>query len=373
MTIHHHHPPTRGHTVKFIRRPDLDAHTRIAIVIRAWLNAGIYGKMTQRAQEYHISRTLLYHLLSVATCQLEARFRDDKQRGQNGQQQFEQLLFLLRLAGKCSIASRSSILQALASPPHSVGYLSECFQSYGRLLPSTLSMGAQTVVFYLSDEILASHTPILLTLDAHSTAILKIERAADRLAPTWQTHFETLDDHGFHHIGMASERGVGLVSGYQAAYGESLWVSEQCHEFQALFNRRRQLERKAYAAIGKEDDAAEKVYHAKSASNLQKRLQHYEQAHQAGEQAIARYDQLDRLLHLLREALHLCSPFGRLRTGDSVRSELTLLLSMIQELDDAKLPEILQPIPAHIDDMVIPLQQVEAIHAQLLDIRPQQT
>src|SRR6266446_10976554 len=38
MTIHHHHPPTRGRTVKFIRRPDLDAHTRIDIVTQAWLN-----------------------------------------------------------------------------------------------------------------------------------------------------------------------------------------------------------------------------------------------------------------------------------------------------------------------------------------------
>jgi len=240
MTIHHHHPPTRGRTVKFIRRPDLDAHTRIDIVTQAWLKQGIYGKMTQLAQEYHISRTFLYHLLSVATCQLEALFRDDKQRVQNGQRQFEQLLFLLRLEGKCSIASLSSILKALDYPPNSVGYLSEFFQRYGRLLPSTLSMGAQTVVLYLSDAIFASHTPILLTLDAQSTAILKIERAADRLATTWQTHFETLDDQGFHHIGMASDRGVGLVSGYQAAYGESLWVSDQFHELQELLNRRRQ-------------------------------------------------------------------------------------------------------------------------------------
>lgn len=43
-------------------------------------------------------------------------------------------------------------------------------------------MASTTVVFYLSDEIFASHTPILLTLDAQSTAILKIERATDRLA-----------------------------------------------------------------------------------------------------------------------------------------------------------------------------------------------
>jgi len=210
------------------------------MVTQAWLKQGIDGKMTQLAPEYHISRTFLSHLLSVATCQLEALFSDDKQRVQNGQRQFEPLLLLLRLEGKCAIASLSAIVKALDDPPNSVGYLSEFFQRYGRLLPSTLSMGAQTVVLYLSDAIFASHTPILLTLDAQSTAILTIEWAADRLATTWQTHFETLDDQGFHHIGMASDRGVGLVSGYQAAYGESLWVSDQFHELQELLNRRRQ-------------------------------------------------------------------------------------------------------------------------------------
>src|SRR6266853_2613353 len=101
------------------------------------------------------------------------------------------------------------------------------------------------------------------------------------------------------------------------------------HEFQALFDRRQQLERKAYAAIAKEDEAATTFHNAKSEAHLHKRLQRYEQAHHACEHAMARYDQLDLLLHLLRDALHLCSPFGRLRTAQGVRSELTSLLSLI--------------------------------------------
>ena len=48
--------------MKFTRRPDLDPQTRIDIVKDVWMNQGIYGKMTQIAQEYHISRTFLYQL-----------------------------------------------------------------------------------------------------------------------------------------------------------------------------------------------------------------------------------------------------------------------------------------------------------------------
>ena len=45
--------------MQFIRREDFTPHTRIDIVKLAWLNQGIYGKMTQIAQAYRISRTFL--------------------------------------------------------------------------------------------------------------------------------------------------------------------------------------------------------------------------------------------------------------------------------------------------------------------------
>jgi len=76
---------------------------------------------------------------------------------------------------------------------------------------------------------------------------------------------------------MASDRGVGLKAGYQAACQEGFWVCDQFHEFQDLFHRCHQLERKAYGAIGKEIQAAETFAKAKSEGNLQKRLEHYDQ------------------------------------------------------------------------------------------------
>ena len=358
--------------MKFIRRQDLTPHTRIEIVKLAWLNQGIYGKMTQIAQDYDISRTFLYQLLWAANLQLETLFSDQQPRCPAPQPLWEPLILLLRLEGKCSIPSMSSILKYFQYQPNSVGYLSECFRHYGGTLPSTLSMAAHTVVFYLSDEIFARHQPILVTIEAHSTAILKIQLASERSAETWKAHFEDLGNHRFQSIGMASDRGRGLVAGYQAACQDARWVCDRFHEFQDLFDRRRQLERKAYAAIAKEDEAVQTFHHAKSEAHLHKRLQHYEHAHHVCEQAMARYDQLDLLLHLLRDALHLCSPCGRLRTVANVRSELTLLLSLIEEIDDAVLRQLLRPIRSHLGDILVPFEQAESVHAELLTLIPQQ-
>jgi hypothetical protein len=56
--------------MKFTRRPDLAPQTRIEIVKLAWLYQGVYGKMTEIAQYYQISRTFLYQLLLLANLQL---------------------------------------------------------------------------------------------------------------------------------------------------------------------------------------------------------------------------------------------------------------------------------------------------------------
>jgi len=357
--------------MKFTRRHDLDPHTRIEIVKDVWINQGIYGKMTQMAQDYHISRTFLYQLSWAAKHHLEELFSDPQYLIEPSDFLLEPWILVLRLEGQCSIPSISSIFKHFDYQPSSVGYLSQYLKDYGRSVPSTLRVAEKKMVFYLSDEIFAIGVPILVTLEAQSTAILKIELASDRSAETWEAHFKDLDKHLFHSIGMASDRGVGLMTGYQAACQDGRWVCDQFHECQELFHRCQQLERKAYGAIGKEMEAGALFHNAKSEANLQKRLEQYERSHQACEQAMARYDQLSLLLQWLRATLHLCSPLGRLRTVEGVRSALIYLLDMRQEVDDEKLAKLLKPIRSHLDDIFVPFEQVESVHGALLELMPE--
>ena len=306
----------------------------------------------------------------MANLQLETLFSEEKLLFQKDHRHVEQLLLLLRLEGNCSLLRIASILKALEYSPNSVGYLSQFFHSAAQALPSTLLMPSKSFVFYLSDEIFALHTPILVTIDARSTTILNIELASDRSADTWKGHFAALEAHHFSSLGLASDRGLGLVAGYRAACDMALWVVDYFHEFRDLFELQHQLERKAYVAIEREYDTAQKFDHAQSASNLAKRLQQYETAQHACQQAIALYDHLAMLLHLLREALHVCSPHGRLRTQEDVRTALPLLFDMLEELDCAALTTTLKPIRTHIDDIVVPFQQAEAIDAELRAVVP---
>jgi hypothetical protein len=96
-----------------------------------------------------------------------------------------------------------------------------------------------------------------------------------------------------------------------------------------------QLERKAYVAIAQEYEATRTFANAKSEANLQKRLAHYDTAARTCQHAVALYDHFTLLLHLLREALYVCSPQGKLRTQAQGRSELLLVFDMMEALDCA--------------------------------------
>jgi len=112
---------------------------------------------------------------------------------------------------------------------------------------------------------------------------------------------------------------------------------------------------------------AETFANAKREANLQKRLEHYEPARQACERAIERYDQLNLLLGMLSEALYLCSNLGRLRTVEDVRSDLTVILSLMEDINDEKLPKLLKSIRSHMEDIVVPFRQVDRIYTELLE------
>ncbi len=149
------------------------------------------------------------------------------------------------MEGNGSLLSLSSILHALGYRPHAVGSRSPFCQSAGQTLPSTLLMPSKTWGFYRSDAIFAIHAPIVVTMDARSTTILNIELASDRSAETWQAHVEALAHHHCGSLGMASDRGLGLVAGSQAAGDMAWWVADDFHELPDLWAWLHPWERKA--------------------------------------------------------------------------------------------------------------------------------
>src|SRR5215831_1028174 len=99
--------------------------------------------------------------------------------------------------------------------------------------------------------------------------------------------------------------------------------------------------------MANEEEAAPTCYNTTREAHRHQCLQPSTPAHRACESAMTRYTQLALLLQLLRNAFLLCSPCGRLHTAPGVRTTLKSLLSRIEALEEAGLPNLLQALRFH--------------------------
>jgi hypothetical protein len=68
---------------------------------------------------------------------------------------------------------------------------------------------------------------------------------------------------------------------------------------------------------------------------------------------------------MLSETLSLCSNVGRLRTVEGVRSDVTVILNLMEEIHDEKLPKLLKPIRTHMDDILLTVRPFLEVNPRL--------
>ena len=357
--------------MKFVRRPDLTTATRIHIAMLALLCQGTYGGMSELANQYAISRTFLYQLLNSAVLYLSICFSDcqpaEKPRTDR---HWHALVLLLRLEGQCSLSSITEILRYQGITPSCHGTLSERFKVDGAQLPSTLTTEQPCYVVYLSDELFACHRPILITIEPTSTAILRIELAADRSAATWQQHFQQLHHHHYRSLALASDRGTGLVTGYHTVHPDTPWYADHFHELRALYQHLTRIENQAYALIDHESECLRKFNNARSSNNLHKRLADYEHACARAQQRIADYDQLNLLVGTVRTALQFFDAHGRPQQPQTATETLQAAFDLMREQNDATLNTLVNTLGQHLDELTACLTQAQRCYTQLTDLVP---
>lgn len=288
--------------------------------------------------------------------------------------ELDAFIILLRLEGQVSIGRISEILRILGYPHDSSGMVSERLKFFGGCLSNTLNTDTPFLIFYLSDEIFALGCPILVTIDPISTAILRIELASDRTGNTWKQHFSELKDHRFIAKGLGSDRGVGIINGFQDACPDVAWCSDHFHEFSDLTKLRGSLEKQAYAAITEEEVRLRVLNNAKSEENRQKRLQHYESVKADCNQKIAQYQHVSDLLDLLFPGLYFFElTTGQHRQEHQVKNDVLTLMDWLDECEHPKLQQQTQSVRNHIDDIGLCYRQVEEICLELAKTLSEET
>jgi hypothetical protein len=340
------------------------------IAIQAYFALGVYGRITHLSHLYNVSRLFVYQLL----WQLEALFETGlwaTSWEESEEKELDRLILLLRLQGRCSLGNISEILRQLGFSVYSVGYISERILAFARAIPLELPAGLQ-VTFYLSDEIYSGSRPILITVDAKSLAILKIQLAPCRDGQQWKAHWEALAKAGY--VGnkyVVSDLGAGLVKG--CALLGLVHHPDLFHLLRPMCLFVARFEKQAYAAIENEYHGERVFDSAKSERTLEKRLDQYEKARAESETAIERYDNFYYLWCELKRAFDLFDEAGNFKDPQQTLQEVRTLLELMKSLGCERLNQEIATVENALESYWGYFQRAETIYQELAQIYPEES
>ena len=314
--------------MKYQRRPEINSVMRIEIAVQAYLGLGVYGEITRLAKSYNVCRLFIYQLLWEMRDLFEIEPRRISSKYE--QKQIDREIMMLRMEGKCSLEAISEILKDRGVKTNSVGYISHRIKALAEVVPSQ-EPSENKIEFYIADEIYAKGKPILVTMDAKSLTILKIELSTSRDGETWKKHWESITNaQDCDKLIVVSDLGAGLIKGCTR-----LGITHHPDLFHllqpiAIFLSR--FEQKAYAAISEEEKRRLVFDNAKTEQVLQEKLQLYEKAKVSCDLAISLYDNFSYIWHQLKQVFDLFDLEGNFKDPLENYSQVLAILSLLSSL-----------------------------------------
>ncbi len=316
----------------------------------------LWGKMTELSREFMVSRTFIYMLASVLAETSLLIFGGVLSNITVADKWLHFVWMLsLRLEGRCSIEAISTIMKRFDISYASVGSISQYLTYFGSLLPNTLSTKDNEVglAIFLCDEIFSKRTPILITVDPISSAILKIELADSRKTEDWKKHWQCLEENGYYAIYLVTDEGKGLCSAHKEALANITRQPDTYHAIAHVIGKLvKQLEDAAYKAINEEQDRYHKLDSAKSDDVIQKRIEAYEKAEAIANKSISLYDDFHFLYLCTIESLKLFDENGNLRKKKDAKEDIEAALNMMGEFGVTKIEKAVRKVRATMPELL---------------------
>jgi len=298
--------------------------------------------MTELAQQYRISRQMVYLLLWAL---LEVFEPDSKRtsaptQGSHFVVPWDKLVLALRLHGCCSVGDIAGILTSMGLPKRSVGTISQFLGAIAKQVPNEVPRDEVNLIL-LADETFMAGQPILVLLDAKSHYILRAFLADDRSGQTWAELYGWAQELGYNIEQVVADCGEGLRSGCRLA-GLS-HHPDLMHLITGFIPFLYRFERKAYQTIEYEYERKRVLASARSKEVLQKREQAYETACGKTQEAIRKYEDFAYLWQCLLRAFDLFAADGTLRTRSQVESDVAVILELMEtQINDSALADVIR-------------------------------
>jgi hypothetical protein len=350
------------------RRKDLDLSTRIFLGVEMLYPAEVrgWGRASELAAEYGISRSLLYQFKDRVFEALEAALKP-KPVGRPTEVQSlvidrdyvdRAIAVMPLLTG--SVRNIQMGLELLFGVQRSVGHISQTLHAASEAAErQNKGMRVPLPVLGEADEIFAGRKPCLTVVDGRSFLVLNLGAAESRDATHWGLTFLDLAAQGVIFQDLAADGARGIRAGLQDAELAVPLRPDLFHllrEGQRLANR---LEKAAYKTMRTAEKAMraeqEATHRTKRRGRPLKVELSAEEALQKETQAITTYDDFCWLLTEIQQALEPVTNQHRLQVPQQVQQTLETTIELMQILPGKKIADFAQHLQDHLDELLAPL------------------
>lgn len=316
----------KGNKMSFFRRKDLLAIDRAVIGLSAIVGAGIYGTVTDIANNYNVSRPFVYELKNKI---LSSFAKTDTQTEKQEKINFvNRLILVMKLCCKSSIGGISEALKILDLPNNSVGYVSEFLNDKSSFCINDLPVLFKPITV-LADEIFICNMPVLVIMDASSHLILCIELGKDRTGKTWRNCFQSLISKGYVIKKVAKDLGSGLLKGANEL--ELISQADLFHLQKPFDTLLGSLTSQAERAIEAEETALKVLNNRKSETAEWKAMEKYFNIMDKTTSIIDAYDSYDFLHRELHIAFNTFENDGTFRNRDKINGDAVAAMDLMEE------------------------------------------
>jgi hypothetical protein len=313
-------------TLKFLRRPDLDARARLFMATAMLCTqTRTWGLVAELARRFNVSRQFLYLNQKRA---LDA-FETPAPKEQSAvDPDVDKLILGIRLYCNGSVEGISQVLKDVGQAPNSVGYVSRFLRDAAKSCSLRAPVAGTPLVLML-DEIFSDNRPIFVVMDAKSHCILYIGLMLDRNASTWVKVLEDLERHGVDFKKLVKDQGASLKAA--SLFLELLERADLYHLHKPFDAPLANLERHAYGAIAHLEERLRIFANRKTEQAAQKVFEQCEKAEAQMQQAIRGYDDYNYLHLCLHEAFDPFDARGLPRTRETAQGDVEAALALMEE------------------------------------------
>lgn len=365
---------------KFIRRADITPEIRLELGIQGLSPAYRETIIAELCARYKISHEFIYGLSRILREQGKAMYEPAKSSVVSTMDKVLQSMeFYLTAKMKVQggLHGLSSLGKSLELAYDSTNFVSQTLETAGNLLSSTLHSDIEVTYVYLCDEVYTGGQAILVTLEAHSMAVLNIKLLEETLTQQdWEESWKGLSVNNINPSEVVKDQGVAMQAATGVLPSQTTILPDSFHAVShrlGIFISR--LTRQVDTAIENEWKRKTFLEKAKSEKSKAKQEQKYEVAQQQTLQAINNLEWFAQCYFIIVQQFR---PF----TSQGVpRSKADAELAVKEAIEAMKLlknSQLIKPLD-HIEKLLSKgtlfkfLEKVPSLHQQLEQITTPET